>query len=465
MNIVNTIAALYPDRNNRMASLWRCAIGSLLLAICACFAVATAQVVPFGPSVLVAHFDDKTNGAPIGTGGAALGEPVHVPSNLSAIVTQISPGDQVLRLTRTSGTTSARARFELLDGMEVTEGVVRIRLTLSSLGPYSVLVRESGGSTQSFLTLSLTSAGFFANDAAGAIPTNPLSLQAGEPHRLELRFDMDAGTHQTTVNGQVLYTDRAHGITARGIGRVIVGHDANNYTHGIDLDSVRVMLDGPLPDRILDAHFDEHPLGPIGVGGAEVGEPVFIGQTLTADVVEAGGVGNRALEVEGHSGEESVQAMWWEALDGFEVETGVVEISARIRFDVLDRYVVLVRESSGSVPPFLSLNLDSLGNITATTAGGSGAIGTYAAGVPYRLRLGFDMDAGTVEVALNDDILLPPTPHGVTDHGVGRFIIGANGLSQTGSQFLLDDLVIDTDAAGPVMPPEVFADGFEGENN
>lgn len=465
MNIVNTIAALYPDRNNRMASLWRCAIGSLLLAICACFAVATAQVEPFGPSVLVAHFDDKTNGAPIGTGGAALGEPVHVPSNLSAIVTQISPGDQVLRLTRTSGTTSARARFELLDGMEVTEGVVRIRLTLSSLGPYSVLVRESGGATQSFLTLSLTSAGFFANDAAGAIPTNPLSLQAGEPHRLELRFDMDAGTHQTTVNGQVLYTDRAHGITARGIGRVIVGHDANNYTHGIDLDSVRVMLDGPLPDRILDAHFDEHPLGPIGVGGAEVGEPVFIGQTLTADVVAVGGVGNRALEVEGHSGEESVQAMWWEARDGFEVETGVVEISARIRFDVLDRYVVLVRESSGSVDPFLRLNLDTLGNITATTAGGSGAIGTYAAGVPYRLRLGFDMDAGTVEVALNDDILLPPTPHGVTDHGVGRFIIGANGLSQTGSQFLLDDLVIDTDAAGPVMPPEVFADGFEGGNN
>ncbi len=434
-------------------------IALLLLLLLPCL-----PAFAFDRIALHAPFDDKPPFSNIGTGGAAVGEPITIGANLSAIVTQITPGENVLRLDRTGTSTAAtRVTFGLIDDMEATStagnGFVRIRLTLipSALDDYSVMVRESDGSTQNFLHLLLQSDGDIrANDAAGNIPVNPLTYAAGDTLAIEVVFDMDAGTHSLSVNGDALYSGRAHGITARGIGRVLVGFGSPNNGAPIDLDEVWVEVEDTLPESILEARFDDRPLGPIGTGGAQAGEPDTINSHLTAVVVPLGG-GNRALRVDGTVGAGVSQPMKFTPLSHIEIEHGRVEISARIRFDELDHYSIYVRESDTSAFQFLSLNLNPAGEIFALTQNGSlGFIGNYAADVFQLLSMSFDLDAGMVQVRLDDAVLLDYTPFGVTDRGIGAVHFSIPHSTVTGSRFLLDDLFIDTDLAYQVPAALAF---------
>lgn len=107
-----------------------------------------------------------------------------------------------------------------------------------------------------------------------------------------------------------------------------------------------------------------------------------------------------------------------------------------------------MRESDSSAFQFLNLNLNPAGEIYAVTQNGTlGFIGNYTEDVFHLLSMSFDLDAGMVQVQLDDAVLLDYTPFGVTDRGIGAVHFSIPHSTQTGSRFLLDHVFIDTDMA------------------
>ncbi len=123
--------------------------------------------------VLDADFDARMPGDVLGVGGAAAGEPVDL-STLDGLILEDTPGDNFLRVSNNTGTSNGRSiRWQLLDSAEITSGMVTISFTFtpSALERYGLGVRESGGSSRVFLSLTFSSGGTFSGtDAAGVIP-------------------------------------------------------------------------------------------------------------------------------------------------------------------------------------------------------------------------------------------------------------------------------------------------------
>lgn len=187
--------------------------------------------------LLDAHFNDKTPGEAIGTGGAALGEPYAVPEYLMATVVEIPGLDNALEVERIPGgyNTARMVTFQFIDNVEITSGVVDISVvfTASALGSYQLQVREAFTSTKGFVNIRLSDDGRIrAYDAANqAILIQTRTYAAGVPVTLRLQFDMDAGTHSAWVDDEALYQNISHGITDRGVGKVMIGFPyATNYS-------------------------------------------------------------------------------------------------------------------------------------------------------------------------------------------------------------------------------------------
>lgn len=184
-----------------------------------------------GPIVLLdAHFDDKTPDAPIGTGGAALGEPTFVHPVLDAVV-RAEPGsgtNQELELAAGPGTSTLSTRFELLDSVEIMEGMLHIEVefilgTSETFRSVHLYIREQGGSAVSFANLTLRDNGTLALSGDGIAPQSwPGLVQFEARNEIELMFDMDQGRYWFWFNGADLAPSDgyAHGISERGIGRL-----------------------------------------------------------------------------------------------------------------------------------------------------------------------------------------------------------------------------------------------------
>lgn len=183
--------------------------------------------------LLDAHFDDKQPDQPIGTGGAALGEPIFVHGPLDAIVRK-EPGsddNQELELSAGPGTSALSARFEFLDSAEITDGVVQVRAevilgTAESFRSVQFYVREQGSNAQSFASLLLSDSGGLVLTGAGIdMQVWPGLVRLEDRNQIELVFDMDEGRYWLWFNDNDLAPPEgyAHGITERGIGRVTVG--------------------------------------------------------------------------------------------------------------------------------------------------------------------------------------------------------------------------------------------------
>jgi len=189
-------------------------------AILAIALSAPAQVL------LEADFDDKPIDQPIGTGGAAVGEPINVGSSITAIVRDTPMATPSLEIADSSQTSAGAARFELLDGAEVSSGWLRISMQayLPDLeSDFVIMIRESGSSAYAFADVDFAQDGqIWGSDAAGGTgalgPYLPNTLQA-----VELLFDLEGHTWDLYVNGILLLDQRDHGITTAGIGAVLVG--------------------------------------------------------------------------------------------------------------------------------------------------------------------------------------------------------------------------------------------------
>lgn len=402
---------------------------------------------PLNQAILEADFDDRVPGDPIGTGGAAAGEPLTLGS-LSTLVLDLGGGDLALRVDNDLSSTSARRlRWGFLDDQEVTEGTLVIRFTMrpSALDRYSLLIREALGSSRNFMSMSFSETGVISiSDAAGVALVASGAYSAQTEHAVELRFDMDLGTYEFALDGSTLLEERSHGIGDRGIGSVLIGYQANSAGSDFVLDDLRVLA--PLPpsalDVVLEADFDDKPLGQaIGSGGARVGEPVGVDSTLITEVIAATS-GGRALELRAAS-QPFPQSLRWQLLDQIEIGSGLVLFQFELRSSTLDDAALLFRESGGATRNFLDLRLRANGDITASADNVSlGVIATYAPGDIQAYEVLFNMDADTVSIARDGAVLLDEHAFGSGDRGIGSFVIGFDSAASAGGSLTLDSILV-----------------------
>jgi hypothetical protein len=422
-------------------------LASLIAIVLLCCSFLADAGVPSGPVVqLQADFNHRTPGEALGAGGAALGEP----SDLSALEGEIlesSPGENYLLVKNNTGSTSGRnLRWDLIDSAEITSGIVRFAFdfTPTALDRYSFGIRESGGSAFTFLSVTFSTSGTLsASDAAGVIAVTNNTYSANVVMHVVISFDMDAGTSDLTVNGNTVFSGRAHGITGRGVGRLLTGYGSGHSAQPFQVDNVVVTAPGPLP-LVLDADFDTQAVGqPIGYGGAALGEPSEASPGLTTEVIDAG-MGNNILRLNAPvTG--SARSLRWQFLDNIEITTGIVAFDLDVAFGVLDSYQILVREAGGSGSSFANLRFLANGVVSLSDGGGTAALPpvTYAANQVYRVRLIYDMDNATYSAMLDDTVLVENRPHGVsTGRGIGAIATGFLSSTAFGGPMFIDALQV-----------------------
>jgi hypothetical protein len=124
--------------------------------------------------LLWADFNDKPIDRPIGTGGAAVGEPVHVDPWVTAIVRAYPFPTPSLETQDNDDHTAGAVRFEFLGSAEITSGIVTITTALwfDTFEDYNLYVREQGTSPRSFLSMHFTPTGaIVANDDDSSLGT------------------------------------------------------------------------------------------------------------------------------------------------------------------------------------------------------------------------------------------------------------------------------------------------------
>ena len=437
-------------------------LGALLLAaiLGSMAALAAAPLQHLTP--LSVDFNDKTPGQPLGTGGAAVGEPVNL-SFLDTLIVETSPGENFLQVSMDPTFTSARSmRWHFEDDLEVSEGLISISMDFkpSVRDRYSFTVQENGGSSKIFLWLIFNASGqLFVNDAAGLAGQYFNVYDAGDSIHIEMLFDMDARTSSLKINGNPLFAGREHGISDRGVGSLRTGFESSSNGSPFALDNLLVLASVPLP-LVLDADFNDKTQDqPIGTGGAAVGEPVST--TSIVQQVISVGAGDNALQLS-NAVLEDTNAVLWEFLENIPIHTGIVAFEMDLLFEEYVSQFILVRNFAGGGSQFGAVYFlpDPASNTSgrilvregATTAGFVGAFQTQ---VPYRLRMIFDMDQGTYTVVLNDTVLVQDRAHGgALGAAIENLHTGFDANSLVAAPMLINNLQVGASDA-PIIPARI----------
>ena len=200
-------------------------------------ALIPAALLSFAPSldaaeaILVANFDDKIVGQPVGLGGAAPGEPVSVNTTVSAYIQDEPLPSPNLKVNDIDLLDAGFVRFEFEDRQEVENGVWELSCTMlfQAFEEYSIRVRNLATNStfrRQFLDVSFGSTGIVRyTDYDSPFPTVVGSYDLKRPIPLVLTFDMEAGTYDITWDGVQVVTAQPHGLADQsvGIGAVLFG--------------------------------------------------------------------------------------------------------------------------------------------------------------------------------------------------------------------------------------------------
>lgn len=195
----------------------------------------------------------------------------------------------------------------------------------------------------------------------------------------------------------------------------------------------------------LQANFDDKPLDmAIGTGGSAVGEPVEVASSITA-IVRAAPLATPSLELQDNH-DFTTGTATFEFLGSAEITTGLVVISANLWFHELSpgyRFMLYVREQGGAASSFATIYFNSDGSVRSFDANGSnGIIGSYQISRPFPVRLVYDMDAGTYDVYLDDQLVLADRAHGVVGSGVGSVLFGCLDDPDYDGRYSVDDILV-----------------------
>jgi hypothetical protein len=185
-------------------------------------------------TLLMADFDAKPIDAPIGTGGAAVGEPVYVSVAIEAVVRDTPLPTPCLEIADRDDYYAGHVDFEFLDDAEIYAGHLTMSCNLwfaadPSGEGYTVMFRERGSAAFNFLTLNFAGNGeVWCYDTDSHSPVLAV-YETGRPVLLTVSFDMDAGTYTIWLDEVGIVWDESFGIVGSGIGSVLIGctNDAN----------------------------------------------------------------------------------------------------------------------------------------------------------------------------------------------------------------------------------------------
>lgn len=402
--------------------------------------------------LLRADFNDKPLNMQIGTGGAAVGEPIDISSSMTAQVKATPLSTPSLHLSTTGG--ASRARFQFIDSEEILSGELRISFVIHTppiLDRFTVLVRETNSSSHSAGAIEFSSSGTIrTRDAAPDVVLRNYS--PNEDLRFELIYQLAAGTYDVFINGVQELDDHFHGETdlVKGIGALLFGFPSPGGTQEWVVDDILVVR-GP---ALLNADFDDKPLNTqIGTGGASVGEPISIAPSVAAKV-QGGIFSTPALAVESLSSAGSASAIF-QFVNDQEIVDGELRISFRVlTAPIADQMYVRINERDGVSFDFGGLNLAQSGNIRVDDDAGSPIVATFTPGDELFFEFRYAMDLGTYDVYLNRVLVLDDRAHGVSAVGRGIGSIALHKSNTTASQWVFDDLNV-------YQPGVLFQDGFD----
>lgn len=181
--------------------------------------------------LLAAPFNEQPLNQQIGTGGAALGQPVEISGGLQAFVVPAGVfTTPALRIRPVESGGARFVRFELLGSEEVVDGEVRFGFALrpTVLDRFLVYVREPDGATRDFLSMTLMASGQISVSDQSGNSAVIGSYVPGVRNDFEIRFRMSGGRYDIYRNGVPLALDRVHGISDRGVGALLLGTDPSS---------------------------------------------------------------------------------------------------------------------------------------------------------------------------------------------------------------------------------------------
>ena len=179
-------------------------------------------------------------------------------------------------------------------------------------------------------------------------------------------------------------------------------------------------------DILLEADFNDKAIDePIGTGGAEVGEPVSIGESITA-IVRDVPFPTPCLELRKIPDISYASVAWFEFLGSVEITEGIVVLSADLWFAEYGHFVLYIREQGSASQSFCSVRFYHDGDIHANDCVGSlGNLGEYQLDQRYRIKFVYDMDAGTYDFYFDNQLQVDDRTHGCDyGYGVGSILVG-----------------------------------------
>jgi hypothetical protein len=211
-------------------------------------------------TLLRADFDDQPAGEVIGTGGAALGQPVFL-SQCSPVVTEGVMVGNCLEILDESETSTGTARFEFLESVEIVDQPVSVSVWMVAdvSDRYMLVFRERDSSTESLLGVKVVATDRLSIVDGIVGPHFVGSITPGVPFRVEIAFEMGLRIYSLWLDGERLLHRRPLGGDGdRGLGSLLVGYD---YDAGFDgrlfVDDIRVH---DLPSMVVAV--DDHGLPP-----------------------------------------------------------------------------------------------------------------------------------------------------------------------------------------------------------
>lgn len=428
------------------------------LALLACITGSHASLAD--QVYLAAGFDDKTVDQPIGTGGAAAGEPVSVSPYVTAYVRDLPMPTPALEIADDDDYYAGNVRFEFLDSVELTTGMVFVYANLWFEGyeDFFLYVREQGGASRAFTSLRFAASGtVYCSDQDS--PSWAIgSYETGKHYSVLIIYNMTTGRYGIWLNETAVVTNEPHGVTDHGVGSVLFGcgNDAD-LSGAFCVDDVFVGRQLP-PHIFLRANFNNQPLDqPIGTDGPEVGEPVYVSPVVITAIVRAEPLPSPSLELQDID-DYTAGAATFEFLRDTEVTHGVLVIAAHLWFDVFDMYEVGVREHGSAARTFSDVRFFDGGYVVFDDENGGPPDYTfYDVGRTIPLLIIHDLEARTYDVWLDGLQIVDDEPHGITDRGIGSVYFGCINDPDYDGRFYVDNIWVADD-----YPPELAACCIEG---
>lgn len=279
-------------------------------------------------------------------------------------------------------------------------------------------------------------------------------------------MDMESGTRRVERKGQGIGTESVGKVRRpRGIIRVRrAGSGPQSLLAIRGLAAVLALGSGGVPAQdvereMLRAEFDDKPVDqPIGTGGATVGEPFAVDPSIDA-MVRSGVGADRELEISSTGELPSAASVQFGLLGDAGVAHGVVQFDLTVTMPTYSYVYLAMREPRWASYDFLTMHFLDSGDLIAYDAAGSIPLApyAYAPGVPQHMRLTYDMDARTYDVAINDTPLVIARAHGIVEAGVGQLSLSVPHHSAP-QLFMVDDI-----SATWTFDDPVFANGFDSD--